>query len=191
MYDRGPHRRTYDLAFREHAGLVVRTRRPSYGALLLLEEAERVLGPGLAGTAVTGSARARALLPAVEAFAESLDGWTLLIDGVAVPPTLAGVKSLDYELVIDLVLTWYRRVALRPVSADAVPAVDPRTNEPPVTLEDDSDDLATELAALPVVTRPPDQIDSSSGEPATKSENDSPVGNEVSSGESNALPAES
>lgn len=154
MYDRGPHRRTYDLAFREHAGLAVRTRRPSYGALLLLEEAERVLGPGLAGTAVTGSARARALLPAVEAFAESLDGWTLLIDGVAVPATFGGVMSLDYELVIDLVLTWYRRVALRPMRFDSPPEADLDTNEPPADPEDDSDDLEAELAALPTITRP-------------------------------------
>lgn len=153
MYDRGPHRRTYDLAFREYAGLVVRTRRPSYGALLLLGESEQQLGPGLAGTAVTGSARARALLPAIEAFAESLDGWTLLVDGVPVPATLEGMMSLDYELVIDLVLTWYRRVALRPVRLDSPPEDDLGSSEPPTEPEGDSDDLEAELAALPTSTR--------------------------------------
>lgn len=164
MYDRGPHRRTFDLAFHEHRGpdgapLMVRVRRPSYGALLLLGQAERLLGPGLAGTAVAGAERAQALRPAVEAFAESLDSWTLLIDGMSVPTTLSGVMSLDYELVIDLVLTWYRRVVLRPVRLDEQPSIDPRTNEPPTDPEDDSDDLEAELATLPTITRIPEPVD--------------------------------
>lgn len=162
MYDSGQRRKTFDLAFREYGGLMVRTRRPSYRGLLLLGEAETVLGPGLASTAVTGVARVRALYPAVEAFADSLLEWTLLDDGMPVPATLAGVESQDYALVVDLVLTWYRRVALRPMRLDEVPEVDPSTNEPPADVEDDSDDLEAELAALRTFDVPADSSDSES-----------------------------
>lgn len=141
MFDQDARRPTYDLAFKAYPGLIVRIRKPGYGALRALARAEAVLGVGLSGSAVTGRARIEAFAPVVDAFAESLVAWTLADQGVQVPATRAGVCAQDYEFLIDLALTWYRRVVFRverPAAAEPVV-------EPPADPAADLEDALTEI----------------------------------------------
>lgn len=138
MFDQDARRPSYDLAFKAYPGLIVRIRKPGYGALRALARAEAVLGVGLSGSAVTGRARIEAFAPVVDAFAESLVAWTLADQGVQVPATRAGVVAQDYDFLVDLALTWYRRVVLRverPAPA-AEPAEEPAASDPVADLED-------------------------------------------------------
>jgi len=162
MFDQSSRYQVYELGFRQHPGLVVRVRKPSFAGLLALARAERSLGVDLDGATVAGADRMEALAPVVDAFAAALVGWTLVDSGVPVPATREGVYAQDYAFVLRMVLTWHRRVVLRMESEDlsgktdgtsgvhetswdldedplaslpfsyGVPDVDPATNEPPV-----------------------------------------------------------
>lgn len=137
MFDQSTRRLVYDLAFHAYPGLLVRVRKPGYGALRHLAGAEAVLGVGMTGAAVTGAARIEALGPVVDAFASSLVSWTLADNGVPVPATHAGVVAQDYDFLIELALTWYRRVVLRIERPDQ-PAADLDTPSAPDPVAEDA-----------------------------------------------------
>lgn len=148
MFDQAVRRLTYDLDFRAYPGLTVRVRKPGYGAMLDLVDAEAVLGFGMSGMAVAGPARLEAFAPMVDAFADSLVSWTLADNGIPVPATRAAVYRQDYTWLLDVVQSWYQRVVLRPASADR-PDIDPATNEPPVEPVDEAELLEEELTQIP------------------------------------------
>lgn len=150
MFDQSVRRLTYDLDFRAYPGLLVRVRKPGYGAMLDLTAAETVLGYGMHGSAVAGAARITAMEPVVEAFAASLVSWTLADDGVPVPATRAGVYAQDYTFLVDVVLSWYHQVVLRPQDADQ-PTPGPDTEMPDAAAE-----LEDELTAIPFTIGTPD-----------------------------------
>lgn len=157
MFDQARRRQVYDLAFKAYPGLIVQCRRPSYGALLELAGAEETLGVGMAGDAVVGRARIEAFAPVVDAFAASLVSWTLVDQGVQVPATRAGVYAQDYDFLVDVALTWYRRVVLR--RERPRPAVDSAEvdDQPPVP--DPAGDLEDALTELPFTIGQPAPAD--------------------------------
>lgn len=160
MFDQSIRRLTYDLDFRGYPGLLVRVRKPGYGALLDLADAQAVLGYGMQGSAVVGTARAKAMEPVIAAFAASLVSWTLADDGVPVPATVTGVFAQDYPFLVDLVLSWYHQVVLRAADADE-PADTENTGQ---AAEDDAEaeleDALTEIPFTIGTPTPPADTDS-------------------------------
>lgn len=158
MGDQAGRRTVYELEFTKY-GLTARVRKPGFRGLRLLARAERVLGVGLGGQAVTGPQRLDGLAPAVTAFAESLLWWDLTDRGVPVPATLRGIEAQDYEFVVDLVTTWYRRVVM---SVERSP--EPTTDQPPTGTDAPTDELEDELAGLITYALAP-TIDPATNEP--------------------------
>jgi len=149
MYDQSRRRTTYDLVFAKYPGLTASVRKPSYRGLVLLSRAEEVLGVDFSGARLSSTARIEAIAPVIDAFAEALVRWDLVDDGVAVPATRAGIEAQDYEFVVDMVLTWYRRVVLR-VEREEAETPKPDTSR----FVSEANDLEDELAALPFQMQP-------------------------------------
>jgi hypothetical protein len=149
-FDQDSRRRTYELNFRPYPGLIVRCRKPSFGALDKLTNAVLVLGDDLSGEHLPGSARIKAWRKLFRAFADSLVSWGLSDNGYAVPATREGVLSQDHEFLLEVVRTWYA-VVVQHQNEPSRPA--PREDRPVVAeVEDDGlTGFEDELAALPVI----------------------------------------
>lgn len=138
----------YELNFKPYPGLIVRCRKPSFGALDLLTEAVLDLGDDLSGELLPGRKRIKAWRTLFHAFADSLVSWTLFDRDRAVPATRDGVLAQDLEFLLAIVRTWYTVVVpdqpepQRPPAPATAPAVDEL--ELPTDFED-------ELAVLPVI----------------------------------------
>lgn len=149
-FDQGSRRRVYELDFRPYPGLIVRCRKPSFGALDKLTDAVLTLGDDLSGEHLPGSTRIRAWRKLFRAFADSLVSWGLSDQGYAVPATRKGVLSQDHEFLLEVVRTWYMVV----VQHQAQPAPPAPREDPPTAAaaveDDDLTDFEDELAALPV-----------------------------------------
>lgn len=106
-FDQDSRRRVYALNFKPYPGLVVRCRKPSFGALTRLTAAVLLLGDDLSGEGLESQVRLTAWRKLFRAFADSLVGWNLTDHGRPVPPTRAGVLDQDLEFLLALTRTWY------------------------------------------------------------------------------------
>lgn len=161
-FDQNTRRKVFELPFRAtYPGLLVRCRKPAFGALEQLYGTVLVLGEDLDGRGLSVPVRLAAWRDLFEAFADSMISWNLSDRGRDVPATKKGVLAQDQEFLLTVARTWYRLVVLHsedvaaPEPAQVVdrstedvdePSIEDRLVDIPVTVrtpvEDDTDDVA-------------------------------------------------
>lgn len=150
-FDQDSRRRVYELDFKPYPGLVVRCRKPSFGALAKLTDAVLLLGDDLSGEQLPGTERIAAWRTLFRAFADSLTGWTLFDRDRAVPATRKGVLSQDLEFLLALTRTWYV-VVVQHREEPTPPPQQPPSAAPAES--DPADEFEDELANLPITALP-------------------------------------
>lgn len=122
-YDRHGHQDTFRLADKKAPGLVIRIRRPGLDAKLLIEEAMPVLRRHSGGP--LGIPELKAIKKTARAFAESVQDWTLELDGKPAPVTARTLGRYEPEFVLALVLSWLEAIKRPTPKLKTAPAPTP------------------------------------------------------------------